>query len=224
MKYKGIIFDFNGVLFWDSHFHEQAWDEFSQEKRGKALSSEEIFHHVHGKTNKRVLEYLLECTLEGDELNDLSWQKEEAYQQLCLDNRAEFCLSDGAEELLDYLVRYNVPRTIATASVKENLDFFIKHLKLDRWFDLSKIVYDNGSYPGKKEMFIQAAKNINLPPEHCIVIEDSRSGIMAASEAKIGKIIALGPEDTHPILLKLPGVNETITSLRQIKKEFIHGH
>jgi beta-phosphoglucomutase-like phosphatase (HAD superfamily) len=25
MKYKGIIFDFNGVLLWDAPLHVQAW-------------------------------------------------------------------------------------------------------------------------------------------------------------------------------------------------------
>ena len=43
MKYKGIIFDFNGVLLWDSHLHEKAWGDFSKILRGHPLSSEEIF-------------------------------------------------------------------------------------------------------------------------------------------------------------------------------------
>lgn len=221
MKYKGIIFDFNGVLFWDSHLHEQAWGEFSKAKRGAPLSSDEILDHIHGKPNKHILEYLFKRPIESEELHDLSSHKENAYQQLCLDNEDDFCLSEGAVELLDYLVKKNVPRTIATASVKSNLDFFIKHLHLDRWFDLSKIVYDNGTFHSKLEMFIQAAKNLNLPPESCVVIEDSKSGIIAASQAKIGKIIALGSEENHPMLLNLPGVSETVTSLSQIKKEFL---
>jgi len=28
MKIKGVIFDFNGTLFWDTDLHNKAWDAF----------------------------------------------------------------------------------------------------------------------------------------------------------------------------------------------------
>ena len=28
MKIKGVVFDFNGTLFYDTHLHNQAWDIF----------------------------------------------------------------------------------------------------------------------------------------------------------------------------------------------------
>ena len=39
---KGIIFDFNGTLFWDSKLHYDAWREFSKELRGYEFTDEEI--------------------------------------------------------------------------------------------------------------------------------------------------------------------------------------
>jgi beta-phosphoglucomutase-like phosphatase (HAD superfamily) len=93
MKYKGIIFDFNGVLLWDSHLHEKAWGDFSKILRGNSLSSEEIFGQVHGRTNKCVLEYILNRTITLQELCTLSNQKESLYQELCLQNPEEFQLS-----------------------------------------------------------------------------------------------------------------------------------
>lgn len=30
MSYKGIIFDFNGTLYWDSDKHKQTWREYSK--------------------------------------------------------------------------------------------------------------------------------------------------------------------------------------------------
>ncbi|MBI3258371.1 MAG: HAD family phosphatase, partial [Ignavibacteriae bacterium] len=175
--------------------------------------------HVHGKTNKRILEYLLKRPIIAEELKTLSLQKESLYQSLCLQNAEEFQLSPGANDFLDFLVANNIPHTIATASQKGNLDFFIKHLKLDRWFDISKIVYDDGRFSSKLEMFIQAAENLHLSPEQCIVIEDSQSGIIAALGAKIGKIVGLGPKEVHECLLGLQGISEAITSLSQIEKE-----
>ena len=42
MSYKGIIFDFNGTLYWDSAKHKQAWRAFSKILRGTEFSDEEM--------------------------------------------------------------------------------------------------------------------------------------------------------------------------------------
>lgn len=43
-------------------------------------------------------------------------EKEVIYRNLCLDDRDNFKLAKGIEELLDYLKENNIPFTIATAS------------------------------------------------------------------------------------------------------------
>ena len=101
MKYKGIIFDFNGVLLSDSYLHEKAWKKFSKKLRGKSLSLEEISMHVHGRTNKYILEYILNRSITSQELNSLSFRKESLYQNLCLQHVEEFRFSHGAIDLLD---------------------------------------------------------------------------------------------------------------------------
>ncbi len=221
MKYKGMIFDFNGVLLWDTHLHEKAWMDFSSPLREFPLSAEEIFQHVHGRRNRHILEYLLERPISEMELITLSSKKEALYRSLCLQNRAEFQLSPGAINLLDFLVENDIPHAIATASEKDNVDFFIEHLNLGKWFDLSTIACDDGCFPSKREIFIRAAEKLNLAPEQCIVIEDSKAGIAAATQAKIGKIIGLGPKEMHPWLIALEGVSAAITSLNEIEKERI---
>ena len=42
MDVKGIIFDFNGTLYWDSHLHYEAWREYSKILRGYEFSDEEM--------------------------------------------------------------------------------------------------------------------------------------------------------------------------------------
>jgi len=217
-KFLGLIFDFNGVLWWDSHLQEQAWRQFSQTLRGTPFSSQEMQIHVHGRNNKHTLEYLLGRAVEGTELEHLIQRKEKLYQQLCLAQGAAFGLSPGAVELLAFLTAAQIPHTIATASGKNNLDFFAVHLALDCWFDLAQIVYDDGSRPGKPapDIYLQAAHNLGLAPADCVVIEDARSGIQAARAAGIGYIIALGPQDRHAALAQLAGVSQVVQSLAQI--------
>ena len=38
MKYQGIIFDFNGTLFFDNDKHVKAWNEISKILRGKEIT------------------------------------------------------------------------------------------------------------------------------------------------------------------------------------------
>lgn len=221
VRFKGIIFDFNGVLWWDSHLQEQAWRQFSAEIRGWTLSEEEYAVHVHGRNNQHTLEYLAGRSVHGDELEQLSGKKEGIYRQLCRDQGPGFELSPGATELLNHLVDHQIPHTIATASGRANLDFFVEHLSLDKWFEIERIVHDDGARPGKPapDIYLQAACNLALEPASCVVVEDSRSGIQAACSAGIGHIIALGPASTHKQLAQLAGVGAVIETLEQIPRE-----
>jgi beta-phosphoglucomutase-like phosphatase (HAD superfamily) len=219
--FDGIVFDFNGVLWWDSHLQEKAWKRFSAQIRGWPFSDEEMAVHIHGRNNRHSLEYAVGRTLDKDAAHRLSEEKESIYRALCLEQGQGFRLSPGAVELLDFLVARHIGRTIATASGKGNLDFFVKHLHLDRWFEIDRIVFDDGTGPGKPapDAYLQAARNLALDPSRCIVVEDSRSGIEAARVAGIGHIVALGPASTHQRLCQLQGVDCVIEDLGQLPRE-----
>ncbi|MGD8791995.1 MAG: HAD family phosphatase [Anaerolineae bacterium] len=216
--YGGLIFDLNGVLWWDSHLQEQAWSNFSARLRGRLLSPAEMAVHVHGRPNRHTLAYLLGRPLAPGEEQQLGEEKERIYRRLCLAQGDDFCLSPGAVELLDFLATRSIPRTIATASGRQNLDFFLAHLGLARWFDPDRIVYDDGTRPGKPapDVYLTAAQRLDLAPARCIVVEDALSGIQAARAAGIGCIVALGPPEKHSALAALDGVDTVVESLAQL--------
>ncbi len=219
MPFKGIIFDFNGVLLWDNRLHELAWTHMSLKLRGKRLTEEEAATRIHGRNNAATLTWLTGRELDAETLERLIDEKEALYHRLCLAQRETFRLSPGAVELLTFLTELGVPRTIATAAGSGNLDFYFKYLDLARWFDRRQIVYDNGSVPGKPAPggYLQAAANLGLSPAACVVVEDSLSGIAAARAAGIGHIIALGPKDTHVQLRALDGVSQVVETLGEIE-------
>lgn len=224
MPFEGIIFDFNGVLWWDGHLQEEAWKRFSAKIRGWPFSEEEMAVHIHGRNNRHSLEYACGRTVEGEELFQLSEGKETIYRALCMEQGQDFRLSPGAIGLLDFLVTHQICRTIATASEKNNLAFFVEHLRLDRWFEIDRIVSNDGTRPGKPapDTYLQAASNLGLGPSRCVVVEDSRSGIEAAHAAGIGHVVALGPVSTHQQLRQLEGVDRVIENLRQLPSLLDH--
>ena len=60
MKYKGIIFDFNGTLFFDSKKHLEAWREFSRRLRGTAFTDDEMRKYMFGRTNEDIIAYAIQ--------------------------------------------------------------------------------------------------------------------------------------------------------------------
>lgn len=224
-KYTGIIFDFNGTLFWDTEKQEAAWRMFSEKLRGYPLSYEEMQKLMHGRTNKSLIEYLVGGPVDEKELGALIDEKELIYRTMCKGDPSCLELAPGAVELLDFLASRKIPRTIATASGKTNLDFFIDVFNLSKWFELDKIVYDDGLFPGKPDpcIYLMAADKIGLVPEKCIVVEDALSGIEAAHRANAGKIIAIGPKHKHSEFASLTGVASVIASFYDLDRDtFYH--
>lgn len=223
MPFAGLIFDFNGVLLWDTALHEAAWQQMADELRGRPFTPDEFLHQVHGRPNATIITYLVGAQLPAAETERLYLHKETIYRELCLAAPEHFRLSPGASDLLDWLADHAIPRTIATASERTNLDFFIEHLGLARWFDVEKIVFDDGIRPGKPapDIYLEAAKALALPPEACVVIEDAVAGLKAATEAGIGQVLALGPQGAHARLANLPGVNRVISDLTAFPRDLL---
>lgn len=221
MRYQGIVFDFNGVLFWDADLQIRSWQGLAKNLRGREMTDDELASHMHGRPNSYVLSYLAGRTIGGQELVDLIQVKESFYRKLCLLNPRRFVLSPGARDLLETLARSNIPRTIATSSEITNLHFFIEHLRLDRWFDVAKIVFDDAVRPGKPapDFYLAAARNIGIAPSECVVVEDAVSGIAAAYAAGIGYIVAIGAPAAFEKLLACDGVAVAIKSLRDFPRE-----
>lgn len=225
LAFNGIIFDFNGVLFWDEALQRRAWTIYARQLRPAPLSEAEIMRYCLGVPNKDSLEYILGQTLTPEVADRLTQEKETVYRQLCLDHPEQFHLSPGAVPLLEVLKSRQIPRTIATSSEKQNVDFFIHHLELERWFEVGDILYDDGSYPGKPDpqIYLRSAAIIGLTPAQCVVVEDSLAGLEAARRAGSGCVIALGALDRHATLAALPGVQRVIGHLGELLDSDLFG-
>lgn len=190
MKHKGVIFDFNGTLFWDTKLHNAAWNIFAQRYKLN-LSEADMFSKIHGKNNKDIFLSLFENNISDLEIEKLIDEKESLYMQLCLET--DIKMAPGSETFLDFLKENHIPFTIATASGKINLDFYFKHLPLDKWFEYDKVVYNDGTMRGKPnpDLYEKAMSIIGCKAEDVIVFEDANMGLWAAKNACAGRIIVV---------------------------------
>jgi HAD superfamily hydrolase (TIGR01509 family) len=188
MGLKGVVFDFNGTLFWDTDLHNRAWDIFLK-KHGIGLSDKDKYEKLHGKNNREILNGIFPGQFPADELEKLSLEKEKIYQELCL--QTDMHLAPGAEEYLHFLMKVPISFTLATASTLFNLDFYFHHLGLETFFDRSKVIFNDGHTLSKPHphIFQKAMDLLGLKAEETLVFEDSVSGITAAENAGVAKII-----------------------------------
>ncbi|MDO4575097.1 MAG: HAD family phosphatase [Planctomycetia bacterium] len=188
MKTRGIVFDFNGTLFWDTREHNEAWFAFCG-RLGVPLTQEIMFTRYHGKNNEQIFDLMFDGQRTPEQVRDYGWQKEAIYQEICL--KKGMSLAPGAERFLNMLKTRNVPINVATASGRQNVDFYYTHLGLETWFPLDRIVYNDGTLPGKPrpEMYLRAMEILGLKPEETTIFEDSATGITAAENAHVGQIV-----------------------------------
>lgn len=194
MALKGVVFDFNGTLFWDTKLHNKAWDVFL-EKNGIRLTDREKVAKIHGKNNRDIISNLFSSKLTNEKILKLSNEKELIYQDLCL--KTDIQLAPGAEEFLRFLMTESIPYTIATASEVGNVNFYFEYLGLNSFFDRSKVIYDDGSMLSKPspQIFHRAIAVLGIKETEILIFEDSIAGIMSAENAGVGRIIIVNSND-----------------------------
>lgn len=186
MKFKGVVFDFNGTLLWDTKYHNQAFDLFL-EQHNIVLTDEEKSVKIYGKSNADIMRDIFGRPLTDLEIKEFSIEKELIYQELIVDN---LHFAEGAEDLFEYLKAHNIPFCIATSSDFLNVEFYFREMQLERWFSPEWVLFNDGTLKGKPEpdLFLKAAYRLQLNTSELVIFEDSKAGIKAAENAGAGKI------------------------------------
>lgn len=215
-SYKAVIFDFNGTLFFDNDKHVKAWGAISNMIRGHDISVEELYTHINGVPNMQVVQYMLGKETSEDILKKYSMMKESYYRKFCKEDQDAFRLVKGAEAYFDFLKERKIPFTIASASIKENIDFFVESFHLDKWIKPENIIYDDGTYKNKIKMFQDAASVLNVDIKDTLIIEDSISGIKSAYAAGCRNIVVVDSAGKQEDYKDLPGVMKIIKDFSDI--------
>lgn len=224
-KIKGLLFDFNGTLFFDSKLHIEAFRQYFTQHGKEAPTDEFVVYNIFGKSNSRIYTENFSPDASEEECAAFAKAKEDIYKDFCLSRPEIMKLADGASEMLDYLKENGIPYAMATGSDIHNVNFYIKHLEIGKWFGEDNTVCFDGTFKGKPEpdSYLLAAKKIGLSAEECIVFEDGTSGIISAQRAKAGAIIAVYDHTLPSPLINgvtADAVYPDFTNWREILKEY----
>lgn len=218
MTCNGIIFDFNGTLVFDMRVHDRAWEVLIPEIRGHGFTRQELDDHVNGRNNREIFSYVLGRELSEEESRPYGERKEALYRELLTATPEAFRLAPGAEEFLDLLASKGLPMAIATAAPLSNIRFYQEHFGLDRWFPESRIVYSDGTIPGKPDpaIFNRALERLGLPASSCLVVEDSVLGVQAARAAGIPRVVGIHADEATRVSLEPLNLDRLVPDYRHL--------
>ncbi len=216
----GVIFDFNGTMFFDSNKHEEAWQLYVEELTGKTISGADIRDYIHGRNAADILEHFIGGKMSKEMVMQFSEEKESIYRRLCREDKKKLTLAPGLREFLDYLLEVKVPIGIATAANKANMLLYFDVFGLDYWFDFDNVAYDDGTLRGKPypDIYSKACKLLKVTPNRCIVFEDAYVGLQSAKAAGVENIVAVVGDSDREDFDKLGGARAIINDYSELDK------
>ena len=219
---KAVLFDYNGTLFEDDDINEEAWRRTYLEIAGREEGFLELYQDHKGLINEVFVESIFKANKFPVDKEKIAWwskQKEtEHYQKICLEHK-DRGMRKGAEKLLDHLKEAGIPFTMCTASIRENRDFYFAFLGLDRWFDIDKVVYDDGNYKDKGEMYLEGARRLGVDISDCLIIDDSPGSILKAAEAGCRNLVVIQKEGSPD----LPQIRQKISDFNKFDYSLLEG-
>ncbi len=176
MGKKAVIFDMDGVIFDTERVYLEIWQSVF-EKYGYKMTKE-LYITVMGTGRKNVIKTFLENF--GDDLPIEKMYEEKDNQLFYIIENQGIPLKEGVKELFSMLKEKNYKIALATSAKRERVEKQIKDKWLKESFDA--IVCGDDVEKGKPspDIFLKAAKKIDVEPENCFVVEDSPAGIKAA--------------------------------------------
>lgn len=185
---KAAIFDLDGTLINSMSLWDQIDIDYLTSKNIPVPNdlNDEISH----LSFNQVAIYFKERFKLEDSLDDIknTWNTM-AYNHYSSD----ITLKDGVLEFLDFLKKSNIKIGLATSNSTELLEASLKFNKIYDYFDAITITDEVSIGKHEPDVYLLAAKKLNVKPEECIVFEDILPAIKSAKKAGM-KVIAVEDE------------------------------
>ena len=215
---KAVIFDFDGVLV-NSEIIALAELHKSLSQIGIAIEKEAMVPRFLGASFEGIARFV-----EG-EIGpiDVEGFRNSWYDSLFQRYRAELSVMTDASQLLDSLDNRSIPYCIASGGSYRRLNFVLELTGLDRRFQDRAFSADS-VMRGKPEpdVFLYAARRMNVDNCDCLVVEDALAGVVAARMAGMPVIGYVGGDhlnecrEAHIAKLMSAGALTTVDALMDI--------
>jgi beta-phosphoglucomutase len=205
---RGFIFDLDGVITDTAEYHYRGWKRLADEE-GLFFTREDN-EQLRGIPRRESLMLIVKDHMYPEEKIQEMMERKNGYYLEFIKEISPRDLLPGAKELLEEIRAAGLKNALGSAS--KNAGEVIERLGIRSLFDA---ISDGHSVEHQKpapDLFLHAARQLNLPPSDCVVVEDAAAGIEAATAGGF-RSVGLGPRErvggAEVILPSLDGVGLT---------------
>jgi beta-phosphoglucomutase family hydrolase len=237
--FDAVLFDMDGVVTRTATVHFKAWkstfDEFLKKRDGesfKPFSQQDYLDFVDGRPREDGVKGFLQSrkidlpegkaedessndSTNSPTINSLAQKKEKEFMRLVHTNGVEPYETTVA--LIKSLRAAGVATALVTAS--KNGEEILKVTKLTQLFDATVTGVDaaNLKLNGKPapDVFLEAAKRLNVKPDRAIVVEDAESGVQAGHSGHFKMVIGVARQGNMDAL-KQHGASVVVRDLAEV--------
>ena len=192
LSFDAVIFDADGTLFDTETLMYEVWVEIGRDM-GLTMTIPEYLHYV-GLNRKAVLDVMRERI--GPDFDGAD------FMVRCVARLSERIeeegvpLKPGVREVLELLRQKGIPVGLATSTHRVRTDRRLELCGLGEYF--SAVVTGDEVSKGKPdpEIYCAVCGKLNVSPNACLAVEDSRNGILSAHHA--GLKVAMIPDMVPP--------------------------
>lgn len=189
---KGLIFDLDGTLLDSMPSWGRQLDDLLT-ARGITPPSDLL-----DRTKTLGLEMATSMVLQEFGLHD---DPAVVYQQFQDNMAALYCgtipLKPGVRAFLDDMYAKDVPMAVATATSRILVEKVLAYHQLTDYFQSITTVVEVGIGKHDPRIFLTAAGKLGLPPQQCVVFEDSLKAVRSANRAGFQTVAIY--EETNPV-------------------------
>jgi beta-phosphoglucomutase family hydrolase len=171
---RGLIFDCDGTLADTMPAHYRAWT--SMLDRHGIPFTETRFYELGGVPTAQII--LILSSESGVPVTDLD--------RMVREKESAFLESLDAVRPLEVVVaiaaayRGRLPMAVASGGYRETITRTLDQLRIRDWFDAMVVAEDTKRHKPEPDVFLEAARRLGVPPESCVVFEDTDIGLEAA--------------------------------------------
>ena len=196
---KFAIFDMDGTMFDTEEMFRRSW-LITSEKYGLE-NADSVYEGVAGASGDRAKQILVENY--GDRVDAERFFSERTKCTVDIFATEGIPVKAGCFELLNFLKEQNIPMVVATSTPMYITEKNLKSVGAYGYFCdiVTAEMVENGK--PAPDIFLLTAEAMGFTPEECVVVEDSRNGVLSGVRA--GMKVVLIP-DMQPVTPDLPPV------------------
>lgn len=207
----GVIWDVDGTLVDTAELHFRAWQQLCSDL-GLPLSRSD-FAATFGRRNPEIIPQLFGNRFSPAEVAELGERKEELYRRAA---RAGVQPLPGVVRLLQEFRRHGRRQGIGSSAPRTNLDLILELTGLSPYFDAVVAMEDASRGKPDPEVFLVAARRLELAPHQCLVIEDAPAGVEAAKAAGMSCLAVACVGHHSRDTLRAAGADRVVGSLEEV--------